>query len=113
MIFDIIGQILIQPETVYERIQYQFEDDAYDTVADLITFYVGSGKAISAASGARIQFPCNRAYPLSFYATKYSSQNQRGTSPLNSPSLASAGHRYVYNNISYIIFVTISTCAPL
>lgn len=86
-------QILIQPETVYERVQYQFEDDAYDTVADLITFYVGSGKAISAASGARIQFPCNRIYPLSFYASKYCNQNQRGTSPLNSPSLASAGIR--------------------
>lgn len=37
-------QLLIQPETVYERVQYQFEDDAYDTVPDLITFYVGSGE---------------------------------------------------------------------
>lgn len=88
-------QLLIQPETVYERVQYQFEDDAYDTVPDLITFYVGSGKPISVASGARIQYPCNRTYPLSFYATKYGNQNQVGASPLNSPSLASAGIRYL------------------
>ncbi|KAL1403717.1 hypothetical protein pipiens_019252, partial [Culex pipiens pipiens] len=82
--------LLIQPETVYERVQYQFEDDAYDTVPDLITFYVGSGKSISAASGARIQFPCNRLYPLSFYASKYGQHGGiggiRGPSPLNSPS---------------------------
>lgn len=93
------NQILIQPETVYERVQYQFEDDAYDTVPDLITFYVGSGKAISMASGARIQSPCNRAYPLSFYASKYGGPRQHsfnGSSPLNSPSMASAGFRFVF-----------------
>ncbi|KAJ6650034.1 Breast cancer anti-estrogen resistance protein 3 like [Pseudolycoriella hygida] len=94
--FVINKQILIQPETVYERVQYQFEDDAYDTVPDLITFYVGSGKPISIASGARIQFPCNRTYPLSFYVTKYGSQNQfsnqrSAASPLHSPSLSYSG----------------------
>jgi len=35
----------------FNRIQYQFEDEPFDTVPDLITFYVGSGRAISAASG--------------------------------------------------------------
>lgn len=90
---------MIQRETVYERVQYQFEDDAYDTLPDLITYYVGSGKTISAASGAKIQFPCNRTYPLSFYAAKYGNQlnqqcaNSRGVSPLNSPSLANVGFR--------------------
>lgn len=60
-------QIIAHPDTVYERCQYQFEDEAYDTVADLITSYVGSGKPISAASGARIQYPANRLMPLSNY----------------------------------------------
>ncbi|KAJ9579702.1 hypothetical protein L9F63_004628, partial [Diploptera punctata] len=72
----VINKVVIQPDTVYERVQYQFEDDAYDTVPDLITFYVGSGKSISSASGARIQTPKNRMYPLSFYATKYGLQQQ-------------------------------------
>lgn len=67
----VINKLLVQPDTVYERVQYQFEDDAYDTIPDLITFYVGSGKPITTASGARIQHPCNRTYPLSFYATRY------------------------------------------
>lgn len=88
-------QVLIQRDTVYERVQYQFEDDAYDTVPDLITYYVGSGKMISAASRARIQFPCNRTYPLSYYATKYGGQlpSSRGVSPLNSPSMTNVGFR--------------------
>ncbi|XP_055543891.1 breast cancer anti-estrogen resistance protein 3 homolog isoform X1 [Wyeomyia smithii] len=95
----VINKLLIQPETVYERVQYQFEDDAYDTVPDLITFYVGSGKAISAASGARIQFPCNRLYPLSFYASKYGQQvgGIRGPSPLNSPSPVPSSPGFRYN----------------
>lgn len=99
----VFQQVLIQRDTVYERVQYQFEDDAYDTVPDLITYYVGSGKSISAASGARIRFPCNRTYPLSFYAAKYgisqmnnqSMIHSRGVSPLNSPSLVNVGFRYV------------------
>lgn len=33
------------------RVQYQFEEEPFDTVPDLITYYVGSGRAISAASG--------------------------------------------------------------
>ncbi|XP_055714027.1 SH2 domain-containing protein 3C [Phlebotomus papatasi] len=88
----VINKVTIQKDTVYERFQYQFEDDAYDTVADLITFYVGSGKAVSAASGARIQFPCNRLYPLSFYVAKYASPVAPG-SPLVAPA-PNPGCRY-------------------
>lgn len=67
----VINKLIQQRDTVYERVQFQFEDDAYDSVADLITYYVGSGRSISVASGARIQRPCNRSYPLSCYITKY------------------------------------------
>ncbi|XP_046977182.1 breast cancer anti-estrogen resistance protein 3 homolog [Vanessa cardui] len=63
----VIQRIIVHPDTVFERYQYQFEDEAYDTVADLITSYVGSGKPISAASGARIQYPANRSMPLTNY----------------------------------------------
>lgn len=69
----VINKVVIQADTVYERVQFQFEDDLFDTVPDLITFYVGSGKPISSLSGAKIKSPKNRLYPLSFYATKYAS----------------------------------------
>lgn len=96
---------MLQPETVYERVQYQFEEDAFDTVPDLITFYVGSGKPISAASGALIQYPCNRTYPLSFYGHKIVGNQLhtqmlaglRGLSPLNSPmGSSSAGGSAIF-----------------
>lgn len=66
---------MIQPETVYERAQYQFEDEAFDTVADLITFYVGSGRPISQASGARIITPKPRSVPLTCVTGPANSQH--------------------------------------
>ncbi|KAL1512940.1 hypothetical protein ABEB36_002439 [Hypothenemus hampei] len=83
----VINKMFLQPDTVYERIQYQFEDEAFDTVQDLITFYVGSGKPITVASDARIQNPVNRMYPLSFYATKYPAPLpvSRLSSPVTTP----------------------------
>lgn len=81
----VVSKLILQPDTVYERVQFQLEDDPFDTIADLITYYVGSGKPISAASGARIQSPCNRLYPLSYYMAKYSSgASIRGPSPMSS-----------------------------
>ncbi|XP_076670326.1 breast cancer anti-estrogen resistance protein 3 homolog isoform X2 [Andrena cerasifolii] len=71
----VINRVVIQPETVYERAQYQFEDEAFDTVADLITFYVGSGRPISQASGARIITPKPRCVPLTFVPGPTSSQH--------------------------------------
>ncbi|XP_077301773.1 SH2 domain-containing protein 3C [Arctopsyche grandis] len=63
----VINRVVIQPDTVYEHFQYQFESEAYDTVPDLVRSYVGSGKPISMASGARIQTPSNRTAPLLCY----------------------------------------------
>lgn len=90
----VINKTVIQENTVYERVQYQFEDEAFDTVADLITSYVGSGRPITHASGARIQHPKNRMYPLSFYATKYPAPlcPSRLTSPASTPVGNGAHH---------------------
>lgn len=118
---------MIQPDTVYERVQYTFEDDLYDTVPDLITFYVGSGKPISAASGARIQIPRNRMYPLSFYAVKYpvgvsggtptpsSGGSSRIVSPVGAPS---PPFRYIVtvevrNGFMYSTTVITGTAHPI
>lgn len=46
-------QAIIFIESFLFRVQYQFEEEPFDTVPDLITFYVGSGKPISAASGSK------------------------------------------------------------
>lgn len=63
----VINKVVLQPHTVYERIQFTFEEDAFDTVADLITFYVGNKRCISLASRATISTPINRLTPLNAY----------------------------------------------
>lgn len=70
----VIQKTVVQPNTVYERIQYQLEDDAYDSIPDLVRAYVGGKKPITNSSGARIATPVNRTLPLSFYASKYAVQ---------------------------------------
>lgn len=70
----VIQKTVVQPNTVYERIQYQLEDDAYDTIPDLVRAYVGGKRPITISSGARISTPVNRTAPLSFYASKYALQ---------------------------------------
>lgn len=89
---------MIQPDTVYERVQFQFEDDLFDTVPDLITFYVGSGKPISSLSGAKIKSPKNRLYPLSFYASKYSNLFPVSNSSLSSHMSRSTSECMRYNS---------------
>ncbi|KAB7506102.1 Breast cancer anti-estrogen resistance protein 3-like protein, partial [Armadillidium nasatum] len=65
---------IIQPNTIYERIQYKLEDEAYDTIPDLVTAYVGSKRPVTILSGAKICTPVNRTAPLSYYLSKYAAQ---------------------------------------
>lgn len=66
-----INQVVVQPHTVYECVQYRLEEEPFDSVPDLITSYVGSGKVITAATGAKITTPLNRTQPLSVYSALY------------------------------------------
>ncbi|XP_032779198.2 breast cancer anti-estrogen resistance protein 3 homolog [Daphnia magna] len=67
----IISKVTIQPNTVYESIQYRLEDEPFETISDLVTCYVSSGKAVTAATGAKITTPVNRTKPLSLYSSQY------------------------------------------
>ena len=64
-------QTIVQPCTVYEHIQYELEDDPYDTVPDLVCAYVGNRKLLTKASGARITTPVTRSKPLIYYEALY------------------------------------------
>lgn len=66
-------QVIVQPHTVYESIQYRLEDEPFDSVSDLVTFYVGSEKPITALTGAKITTPVNRTQPLSLYSIRFGS----------------------------------------
>lgn len=68
--------MILQPDTVYERIQYSFEKDSFDSISDFVTYYVGSKCPLSEASGVIISHPVNRVMPLSYYASRYGIQCQ-------------------------------------
>jgi len=67
------SKVVVQAHTVYESIQYRLEDEAFDSIADLITCYVTSNKSVTIATGAKITTPINRALALSTYGTIRSS----------------------------------------
>lgn len=69
-------QTMVQPDTVYEHIQYELEDDAYDTIPDLICAYVGNKKLITNATRAKICKPVTRSKPLSYYESLYKQEHQ-------------------------------------
>ncbi|GFS78327.1 breast cancer anti-estrogen resistance protein 3 homolog [Nephila pilipes] len=72
----IIKKVILNPDTVYERFQYCFEKESFDSIPDFITYYVGSRCPLSEASGVIISYPVNRVMPLSYYASRYGIQCQ-------------------------------------
>ncbi|KAI1285067.1 SH2 domain-containing protein 3C [Halotydeus destructor] len=71
----VICKVIMQPDTSYERIQYTFEGDYFDTIPDLITYYVGHKRPISSHSGAIVIEPVNRRKPLTPLAQQQALNN--------------------------------------
>lgn len=88
MISGHVLQVIAQPNTVYESIQFRLEDEAFDSVADLVTCYVGSNKPVTMATGARITTPVNRQLPLS--AVRRGTLNSSGSVGLYAGGAAAA-----------------------
>ncbi|XP_054159184.1 breast cancer anti-estrogen resistance protein 3 homolog [Oppia nitens] len=61
----VISRVLINANTDYQTVGYAFEDDYFDSISNLITYYVGNKRPISLASMAVITTPVNRLHPLS------------------------------------------------
>ncbi|XP_023218664.1 SH2 domain-containing protein 3C-like isoform X3 [Centruroides sculpturatus] len=67
----IINKVVLQPFTIYEKIQYRFEKESFDTLQDLVTYYVGSKQVIFSSSSISISRPINRNMPLTYYLSRY------------------------------------------
>lgn len=52
-------------------ISYQFEEDSFLTIQQLIQHYQYQGKPVTVVSGALLKNPISRSMPLSYYDTKY------------------------------------------
>ncbi|NXM31484.1 BCAR3 protein, partial [Oxyruncus cristatus] len=66
-----INKTVLRLNEAYCRVQYQFEWESFDSIPDLIRYYVGNRTPISKQSGAIIFQPINRTVPLRFLEEKY------------------------------------------
>ncbi|KAH9503317.1 hypothetical protein Btru_072720 [Bulinus truncatus] len=60
-------------------ISYQFEEDAFPTIQELIQYYQHRGKPVTQVSGALLKNPIARCMPLSYYDTKFGALTSAGT----------------------------------
>ncbi|XP_055897909.1 SH2 domain-containing protein 3C-like isoform X2 [Biomphalaria glabrata] len=66
-------------------ISYQFEDDAFATIQELIQYYQHRGKPVTQVSGALLKNPISRSMPLSYYDTKYGALNNSSSGTYATP----------------------------
>ncbi|XP_006013670.1 breast cancer anti-estrogen resistance protein 3 isoform X2 [Latimeria chalumnae] len=66
-----INKIFVRPNEAFSCVQYQFEQESFDSVPALVRYYVGNRKAVSQRSGAIIFQPINRTLPLRCIEEKY------------------------------------------
>ncbi|XP_076454975.1 LOW QUALITY PROTEIN: breast cancer anti-estrogen resistance protein 3 homolog [Babylonia areolata] len=79
---------------------FQFEDEAFCSVQELVHFYLTRHKPVTLASGAVLRNPVARVLPLSYYDSKYGSVGSGGgdsgghytSSPPSSSSTPAAAH---------------------
>lgn len=67
----LIKKTVLQSSETYPRIQYSLEDKAFESLPDLVHFYVGSRAALTWWTGAQIHRPVNRTLPLSYLETAF------------------------------------------
>ncbi|CAG2102043.1 unnamed protein product [Medioppia subpectinata] len=60
----VISRVVMNANTDYQKIRYSLEDDSFDSITDLITYYVGNKRPLTLASMAVITTPVNRSHPL-------------------------------------------------
>ena len=94
--------MVIQPNTVYRSTQYKLEEEPFETISDLVTCYVGSGKAVTAATGAKITTPINRTKPLSLYSSRYSA-DPRSCHPSSPSASQYSGSSNLYSGRNSLI----------
>lgn len=82
-----ISKVLVKSNET--KVQYVLESDSFDSVQELVRFYVGQRKPVSQSSGVHIYCPVSRTLPLRYLeatfalanskqGSAYSPSNQRG-----------------------------------
>ncbi|XP_044000757.1 SH2 domain-containing protein 3C-like isoform X1 [Gambusia affinis] len=73
-----ISKVLVKSNET--KVQYVLESDSFDSVQELVRFYVGQRKAVSQSSGAHIYCPVGRTLPLRYLEATFALSNSKHSS---------------------------------
>lgn len=59
------------------QVQYVLESDSFDSVQELVRFYVGQRKPVSQSSGVHIYCPVSRTLPLRYLEATFALANSK------------------------------------
>ncbi|XP_037835390.1 SH2 domain-containing protein 3C isoform X4 [Kryptolebias marmoratus] len=72
-----ISKVLVKSSDT--KVQYVLESDSFDSVQELVRFYVGQRKPVSQSSGAHIYCPVSRTLPLRYLEATFALSNKHGS----------------------------------
>ncbi|XP_076614294.1 SH2 domain-containing protein 3C isoform X1 [Chaetodon auriga] len=70
-----ISKVLVKSNET--KVQYMLESDSFDSVQELVRFYVGQRKPVSESSGVHIYCPVSRTLPLRYLEATFALANSK------------------------------------
>uniref|UniRef100_A0A3Q4MIV2 SH2 domain containing 3Ca n=1 Tax=Neolamprologus brichardi TaxID=32507 RepID=A0A3Q4MIV2_NEOBR len=70
-----ISKVLVKSSET--KVQYMLESDSFDSVQELVRFYVGQRKPVSQSSGVHIYCPVSRTLPLRYLEATFALSNSK------------------------------------
>ncbi|TKS84594.1 SH2 domain-containing protein 3C [Collichthys lucidus] len=70
-----ISKVLVKSNET--KVQYMLESDSFDSVQELVRFYVGQRKPVSQSSGVHIYCPVSRTLPLRYLEATFALANSK------------------------------------
>ncbi|XP_039856393.1 SH2 domain-containing protein 3C isoform X1 [Simochromis diagramma] len=70
-----ISKVLVKSNET--KVQYMLESDSFDSVQELVRFYVGQRKPVSQSSGVHIYCPVSRTLPLRYLEATFALSNSK------------------------------------
>uniref|UniRef100_A0AAX7V9Y2 SH2 domain containing 3Ca n=1 Tax=Astatotilapia calliptera TaxID=8154 RepID=A0AAX7V9Y2_ASTCA len=72
-----ISKVLVKSNETKVHVQYMLESDSFDSVQELVRFYVGQRKPVSQSSGVHIYCPVSRTLPLRYLEATFALSNSK------------------------------------
>uniref|UniRef100_A0A8C6WUH0 SH2 domain containing 3Ca n=1 Tax=Neogobius melanostomus TaxID=47308 RepID=A0A8C6WUH0_9GOBI len=63
----------------FKSVQYVLESDSFDSVQELVRYYIGQRKVVSQSSGAHIYCPVSRTLPLRYLEATFALSTKQGS----------------------------------